>query len=168
MGTDVEDSGMIPPFPRSAVEALESDGYIVLKGAAITGPILILADDELIPDVLGQITARWECRRREHVPASNPQVANPPIERSPQWKALASQREIIGVTYYHLGTRVVNWNWEYDAGGRGNATGKMNAVKAAGGGLIICNSWLARRLPIPSGEADLYLINFRRRDILGG
>jgi len=68
--------------------------------------------------------------------------------RDQDWKEMAEQADLVGVSCTHLGgDETVSWTIEVDKCGRGDTSVVTEGVKANGNDIFVCNHWLLRSIP---------------------
>ncbi|PGH31994.1 hypothetical protein GX50_05188 [[Emmonsia] crescens] len=144
------------------IDAFNSDGYVIFKGAADTDSMEEAIENRPVRQFLTATGSDFKCISCQHI--VNSVIEKSAIDRSPQWKRLSEKTEVIAVTCFHLlGDDSSCWEWEYDTGGRGEALGRTKAVSTSGRDVIMCNGWLANRFPKSKGKKiDLYQLNYLR------
>ncbi|EDN04908.1 predicted protein [Histoplasma mississippiense (nom. inval.)] len=113
------------------LEAFNSDGYVIFKGAADTYSMEEAIENRPVRHFLAATGSDFKCIMCQHI--VNSVIEKSAIDRSPQWERLSKKPEVIAVTCFHLlGDDSSCWEWEYDTSGRGKALGRTKVVSARG------------------------------------
>lgn len=133
------------------LQLLRDQGIVVLKGATDAIPKWPqINENKFINALIG--SARDGGFRVSYVKEHDfPRYAPLTIGRSPDWKQLANDDDIIAIGCYHLGGDTdQRWIVQYDPALRKEETNKMSIIEACGGDIVICNGWLRRSSPTPT------------------
>ncbi|EEH17204.2 hypothetical protein PABG_07291 [Paracoccidioides brasiliensis Pb03] len=157
------------PTTVQVLECLHRDGWVVVKNAASTKSQQQASSNEVVFALLTAArrgTIDFESSSPEISWPSNLQKDPNPMTRPPNWRDMVEERatDVMAICCHHLwGDETDIWDWEYDTGLRGDATGQAATVAATGGDLLICSGWLLQRLPEPRSQTDLVTVKYRWR-----
>ncbi|KAF2174567.1 hypothetical protein K469DRAFT_756361 [Zopfia rhizophila CBS 207.26] len=145
-----------------ALQALNKDGWIILKGAtSVPSPsetlgILDFVTEHTVQNKAVQtilFSARNDGFRIAACLPYIPILRSEGLGRDYEWEKMANQEGLMGAMCYHLGgDQNVSWVIHVDKCSRGADSANVEQLKAKGGDIFICQHWLRRSKPFLEKE----------------